>query len=54
MAIVATYPDSTRTSLGQRLHARARERWCRSPACTSATAAFSYINAALTDAVAWI
>jgi hypothetical protein len=24
---VATAPDSTKTSLGQRLHARARERW---------------------------
>ena len=27
MAIVATYPDSTKASLEQRLAARARERW---------------------------
>ena len=27
MAAVAKYPDSTKTSLEQRLRARARERW---------------------------
>jgi hypothetical protein len=27
MAAVARYPDSTKTSLEQRLRARARERW---------------------------
>ena len=27
MTVVATYPDSTKTSLEQRLRARARERW---------------------------
>jgi hypothetical protein len=27
MTVVATYPDSTKTSMEQRLRARARERW---------------------------
>ena len=27
MTVVATYPDSTKTSIEQRLRARARERW---------------------------
>jgi hypothetical protein len=48
---VATYPDSTKTSLEQRLQARARERW---PQIASLhirhRAAFSYIDATLTDA----
>ena len=51
MAIVAQYPDSTKTSLEQRLAARARERW---PQIASLhirhRGAFSYIDATLTDA----
>jgi hypothetical protein len=51
MAIVATYPDSTKASLEQRLAARARERW---PQITSLHirhhGTFSYIGATLTDA----
>ncbi len=51
MAIVATYPDSTKTSLEQRLAARARERW---PQIASLhirhRGTFSYIDATLTDA----
>jgi hypothetical protein len=51
MAIVAKYPDSTKTSLEQRLAARARERW---PQIASLHirhhASFSYIDATLTDA----
>jgi hypothetical protein len=49
MAIVANYPDSTKTSLEQRLAARARERW---PQIASLhvrhRGAFSYIDATLT------
>jgi hypothetical protein len=48
---VATYPDSTKTSLEQRLNARARERW---PQITSLQirhrGTFSYIDATLDDA----
>ena len=50
MAAVATYPDSTKTSLEQRLRARARERW---PQITSLQirhrGTFSYVDATLTD-----
>ncbi|HEV3293327.1 MAG TPA: hypothetical protein VG123_30480, partial [Streptosporangiaceae bacterium] len=48
---MATYPDSTKTSLEQRLRARARERW---PQIASLQirhrGAFSYVDATLTDA----
>src|SRR5262249_29341619 len=51
MATVAPYPDSTKTSLEQRLAARARERW---PQIASLhirhRGTFSYIDATLTDA----
>ena len=50
MAIVAKYPDSTKTSLEQRLAARARERW---PQIASLhirhRGTFSYVDATLTD-----
>ena len=49
MAAVAKYPDSTKTSLEQRLRARARERW---PEIASLQirhrGTFSYIDATLT------
>jgi hypothetical protein len=48
---VAKYPDSTKTSLEQRLRARARERW---PQIASLhirhRGNFSYVDATLTDA----
>ena len=48
---MAKYPDSTKTSLEQRLRARARERW---PQIASLQirhrGAFSYVDATLTDA----
>jgi hypothetical protein len=51
MTVVARYPDSTKTSLEQRLRARARERW---PQIASLQirhrGTFSYIDATLTDA----
>ena len=51
MTVVATYPDSTKTSLEQRLRARARERW---PQIASLQIRhrgnFSYVDAVLTDA----
>jgi hypothetical protein len=51
MAAVATYPDSTKTSLGQRLRARAHQRW---PDLASVSvrhrATFSYVDAVLPDA----
>jgi hypothetical protein len=51
MTVVATYPDSTKTSLEQRLRARARERW---PQIASLQIRhrgnFSYVDATLTDA----
>jgi hypothetical protein len=51
MAAVARYPDSTKTSLEQRLRSRARERW---PQIASLHirhhGTFSYIDATLTDA----
>jgi len=51
MTVVARYPDSTKTSLEQRLRARARERW---PQIASLQIRhrgnFSYVNATLTDA----
>ena len=50
MTVVARYPDSTKTSLEQRLRARARERW---PQIASLQirhrGTFSYIDATLTD-----
>jgi hypothetical protein len=50
-ATVAKYPDSTKTSLEQRLRARARERW---PQIASLhirhRGNFSYVDATLTDA----
>jgi hypothetical protein len=50
MHVVVTYPDSTKTSLEHRLHARARERW---PQLTSVDvrhrANFSYVDGVLTD-----
>jgi hypothetical protein len=49
--LVAKYPDSTKTSLEQRLRARARERW---PQIASLQIRhhgnLSYIDATLTDA----
>src|SRR6516225_762758 len=51
MTVVATYPDSTKTSIEQRLRARARERW---PQIASLQirhrGVFSYVGATLTDA----
>ena len=51
MTVVARYPDSTKTSLEQRLRARARERW---PQIASLQirhrGVFSYVDATLTDA----
>ena len=51
MTVVATYPDSTKASLEQRLRARARERW---PQIASLQirhrGTFSYVDATLTDA----
>jgi hypothetical protein len=51
MTVVATYPDSTKTSLEQRLRARARDRW---PQIASLQirhrGTFSYVDATLTDA----
>ena len=49
--MAARYPDSTKTSLEQRLHTRARERW---PQITTLQirhrGTFSYIDATLHDA----
>jgi len=51
MTVVARYPDSTKTSLEQRLRARARERW---PQIASLQIRhrgnYSYVDATLTDA----
>jgi hypothetical protein len=51
MTVVARYPDSAKTSLEQRLRARARERW---PQIASLQirhrGTFSYVDATLTDA----
>src|SRR6266478_9578062 len=51
MTVVAAYPDSTKTSLEQRLRARARDRW---PQIASLQIRhrgnFSYVDAVLTDA----
>ena len=50
MHVVVTYPDSTKTSLQQRLTARARERW---PDLASVTVrhrgSFSYVAGVLPD-----
>ena len=50
MQVVVTYPDSTKSSLEYRLHARARERW---PQLTSVDvrhrANFSYVDGVLPD-----
>ena len=52
MATVATKdPDSTKTSLEQRLQARARERWHQITSLRIRhRSVFSYIDATLTDA----
>jgi hypothetical protein len=51
MAIVATYPDSAKASLEQRLAARARERWPQIARLhIRHRGTFSYIDATLTDA----
>jgi hypothetical protein len=51
MAIVAKYPDSTKTSLEQRLTARARERWPQIARLhIRHRGVFSYVDATLTDA----
>ncbi len=51
MTVVARYPDSTKTSLEQRLRARARERW---PQIASLQirhrGTFSYVDATLAGA----
>jgi hypothetical protein len=51
ITVVATYPDSTKASLEQRLRGRARERW---PQIASLQirhhGTFSYVDATLTDA----
>ena len=50
MHVVVKYPDSTKSSLEYRLHARARARW---PQLTSVDvrhrANFSYVDGVLTD-----
>ena len=50
MHVVVTYPDSTKSSLEYRLHARTRDRW---PQLTSVDvrhrANFSYVDGILTD-----
>ena len=50
MEVVVKYPDSTKSSLEYRLHARARERW---PQLTSVDvrhrANFSYVDGVLPD-----
>ena len=51
MTAVARYPDSTKTSLEQRLRARARERWPRTASPQERHRGnFSYVDATLTDA----
>ena len=51
MTIVATYPDSTKASLEQRLAARARERWPQIARLhIRHCGTFNYIDATLTDA----
>jgi hypothetical protein len=51
MTVVVNYPDSTKTSLEQRLRARARQRW---PDLTAVSVRhrgnFSYVDAVLPDA----
>ncbi len=48
---MAKYPDSTKTSLEQRLRARARERWPRIASLhIRHRGVFSYVDATLTDA----
>jgi hypothetical protein len=50
MNAVVTYPDSTKTSLQQRLTARARERWPELARVeVRHRANFSYIDGVLTD-----
>ncbi len=50
MSVMATPPESTKISLGQRLHERARERW---PALTEVhvrhRGAFAYVSGELAD-----
>ena len=50
MTVVVTYPDSTKTSLEQRLSARARERWPDlARVSVRHRAAFSYVDGVLPD-----
>jgi hypothetical protein len=50
MTVVARYPDSTKTSLEQRLRARARERWSQIASLQIRHRGnFSYIDATLAD-----
>ena len=50
MTLMVKYPDSTKTSLEQRLHARARERWPDLAAVNVRHRAnFSYVDGTLTD-----
>jgi hypothetical protein len=50
MTVVVKYPDSTKSSLAYRLHARARDRW---PQLTTVEVRhrgnFSYVDGLLTD-----
>jgi hypothetical protein len=50
MPVVVTYPDSTKTSLEQRLHARARARWPDlARVSVRHRATFSYVDGVLPD-----
>jgi hypothetical protein len=50
MTVVVKYPDSTKSSLAYRLHARARERWPQlSTVEVRHRGNFSYINGVLAD-----
>jgi hypothetical protein len=50
MPVVVKYPDSTKTSLEQRLHARARGRWPElATVSVRHRANFSYIDGVLPD-----
>jgi hypothetical protein len=50
MEVVIKYPDSTKSSLKYRLHARARERWPQlSTVNVHHRGHFTYVDGALTD-----
>jgi len=50
MEVVVKYPDSTKSSLEYRLHARARERWPQlSTVNVHHRGNFTYVDGALTD-----